>query len=282
MAYRPIIERSLKTYAARAMKHAALWGVLALAFLPLLLMLSISLKSNAQFYTNPFGLSLPPTWSNWAKAWGIVGPYVANTAVVSITSTIITLCLAMAGAYFFARIEVPFSRFLWHALVFLMMLPAIANLTPLFILLRELNLLNTLWALIFVTTATGQAVAIFVLRNFIGDLPQELFEAAEVDGAGHVWQFSRIVVPLSGPIVGSIGIIHLLHVWNDFLLPLVVLRDPEKWTITLGLMRLDGEYVKYWGIMMAGYTISSIPIVILFFLAMRLFVRGLTAGAVKG
>jgi len=282
MAYQTIIDRKPSTYVARAAKHTALWLALAFAFLPLFLMLNISMKSNAQFYTSPFGLTLPFTWSNWVKASAIVTPYLANTAVVAISSTAMTLCLALAAGYFFARVHVPLSGFLWQALVFLMMLPAIANLTPLFILLRDMKLLNTLWALIFVTTAMGEAFAIFVLRNFIEELPQELFEAAEVDGAGHFWQFSRIVVPLSGPMAGAVGIMHLLRAWNDFMLPLVVLRDPGKWTITLGLMRLDGEYVKYWGIMMAGYALSSIPIVVLFFLTMRLFIRGLTEGAVKG
>lgn len=282
MAYHPITDRSLKGYVARVGKHATLLGFLFFSFFPLFVMLNISMKSNHQFYSHPFGITFPFQLENWSDAWDIVRLYVANTAVIAITSTYLTLCLAMAGAYFFARLQVPLSGFLWHALVFLMMLPAVANLTPLFILLRDMNLLNTLWALIFVGASTGQAVAIFVMRRFVEEIPHELFEAAEADGAGHFWQFFYIVVPLSAPIAGTIGIMHFIREWNDFILPLVVLRDPEKWTITVGLLRLDGEYVKYWGTMMAGYAISSIPIIILFLLTMRLFIRGLTGGAVKG
>lgn len=282
MGYHPITDRSLKGYVARFWKHAFLAIILFFSFFPLFVMLNISVKTNHQFYSEPIGLSTPFEWGNWDKAWDIVRLYIANTAVVTITSTFLTLCFAMAGAYFFARMQVPLSGVLWHALVFLMMLPAVANLTPLFILLRDMNLLNTLWALIFVGASTGQAVAIFVMRRFIEEIPHELFEAAEADGAGHFWQFFYIVVPLSAPIAGTIGIMHFIREWNDFILPLVVLRDPEKWTITVGLMRLDGEYVKYWGQMMAGYAISSVPIIVLFFLTMKLFIRGLTGGAVKG
>jgi len=282
MAHYPITDRSLKGSVARFWKHGTLVGFLFFSFFPLFVMLNISLKSNHQFYSSPFGITLPLQWENWQAAWDIVRLYIANTAVVSISSTALTLGFAMAAAYFFARIQVPLSGLLWHALVFLMMLPAVANLTPLFILLRDMSLLNTLWALIFVGASTGQAVAIFVLRRFIEEIPHELFEAAEADGAGHLWQFFSIVVPLSGPIAGTIGIMHFIREWNDFILPLVVLRDPVKWTITVGLMRLDGEYVKYWGTMMAGYALSSIPIIVLFTLTMKLFIRGLTGGALKG
>lgn len=275
-------ERTLRSWFFRIAKHLFIWTVLFFAFVPIAVMLNISLKDNQQFYSHPFALTFPLHLTNWATAWDIVGKYIFNTATVAISSTLLTLIFALSGAYFFARVRVPGSGVLWFLLVFLMMLPSIANLVPLFILLRDLNLLNTLWALVLVGCSTGQAAAIFVMRGYIEDIPEELFEAAEADGANHWWQFRSIVLPLSGPIAATIAVTHFIGQWNDFILPLVVLRDASIWTITVGLMRLDGEYVKFWGQIMAGYALASLPMIVLFLLAMRLFIRGLTEGSVKG
>ncbi|MCY3021998.1 MAG: carbohydrate ABC transporter permease, partial [Planctomycetota bacterium] len=126
------------------------------------------------------------------------------------------------------------------------------------------------------------AFNIFVLRSFVEQIPNDLFEAAEIDGASHFQQFRNIVVPLSGPITGTIAVTSFLAAWNDFILPLIVIRDTELYTVSVCLLRLDGEYLKYWGPLMAGFAISSIPVIILFVFTMRLFIRGMTEGAVKG
>ncbi len=151
-----------------------------------------------------------------------------------------------------------------------------------FRLLRDLNLLNTLSALIIVTAAQGQIFAIFMLRNFVADIPQDLYEAAEIDGAGHFRQMWTIVLPLSGPILGTVGVMHFMFVWNDFVLPLIVIRDHARLPVMVQLIRLAGEYIKLWGPLMAGYTLAAIPIIVLFIFSMKLFIRGMTEGAVKG
>lgn len=220
--------------------------------------------------------------SNWGFGLKLIGPYIANTVFVAVTGTVTTMFFALLGAYFFARYQMPFSGFLWSAFLLLMLLPGVANIVPLFILLKDLSLLNTLWALIIVGIAGGQVFNIFVLRNFIEDLPKDLFEAAEMDGASHFQQMMNIVVPMSGPIIGTLSILAFLGKWNDFLLPLIVLRDKELFTLGVGLIYLDGEYVKQWGQIMAAYFIASIPLIIIFLFTMRLFVKGLSAGAVKG
>ena len=183
---------------------------------------------------------------------------------------------------FFARYKMPFSGVLWSAFLVLMLMPGVANIVPLFSLLKDLNLLNTLWALIIIGIAGGQVFNIFVLRNFIEDLPKDLFEAAEMDGASHLQQIRNVVIPMSGSIIGTLSILAFLGKWNDFLMPLIVLRDKELFTLGVGLIYLDGEYVKQWGQIMAAYFIASIPLIVIFLFCMRLFVRGLSAGAVKG
>ena len=266
----------------RFSKHAFIWFVLAFAFLPLYLMLIVSLKDNNQFYLSPTALTRPMHWDNWATAWAMVSPTVANSIFLSTTATFFIVIFGLAGAYFFARLKVPLSSFLWNALLLLMMMPMIANLVPLFILLRDMSLLNTLTALILVGASGGQAFAIFVFRNFIADIPQDLFEAAEIDGANHFQQLKLVVIPLSGPIMGTIAVMQFLGQWNEFVMPLIVMREQARLPVTVQLIRMAGEYIKLWGPLMAGYAIASIPVIILFTFSMKLFVKGLTEGAVKG
>lgn len=266
----------------RAGKHGFIWFVLATAYLPLYLMLIVSLKNNIQYYNAPAVITYPLHFENWRTAWQAVIPALANSIFITTASTVLTLVLALSAAYFFARVKVPGSTLLWNALLILMMMPTIANLVPLFRLLISLNLINTLTALVAVGAAGGQVFAIFMLRNFVADLPQDLFEAAEIDGASHLRQMFTIVAPLSGPILGVVGIMHAIGQWNDFVLPLIVMRDHARLPVMVQLLRMAGEYIKLWGPLMAGYALASIPIIILFVVSMRLFTRGLTEGAVKG
>jgi multiple sugar transport system permease protein len=265
-------------------KHLFIGIVLAVELLPLYMMWQISFKDNTGFIQNPWFPSNPIDWKwgNYVHAAKLVLPYVANTVFVAVSGTVISLALALLGAYFFARYKMPYSSILWSAFMVLMLLPGIANIVPLFVLLKELSLLNTLYALIVVGVAGGQVFNIFVLRGFIEDIPKDLFEAAEMDGAGHFQQIVNIVVPMSGSIIGTLGILAFLGKWNEFLLPLIVLRDKELFTLGVGLIYLDGEYVKQWGQIMAAYVLAALPLIVIFLFTMRLFVKGLSQGAIKG
>lgn len=276
------ISRLVRDGFLRTSKHAFIWGVLFFAFLPLYLMVVVSFKTNQQFYASPATLTTPLHPENWGEAWSMVMPSVANSVFVSTLVTGLSLIFALASAYFFARQKMPMSTFIWNAILVLMMMPTIANLVPLFRLLVDLNLVNTLTALICVGTAGGQVFAIFVLRNFVQEIPRDLYEAAEIDGANHFQQLWRIVLPLSGPIMGTVGVQLFIQAWNDFIMPLIVIRDAARLPVMVQLLRMAGEYVKFWGPLMAGYALASIPIILLFVFSMKLFVRGLTEGAVKG
>ncbi len=263
-------------------KHVLILGVLLFAFFPLYVMLVISLKDNTQFVQNPFFPTFPFHWENWAKGWELINTYIANSILLSVFSVIGTLVTALLSAYVFARFEFFGKSVLWYALLGLLFMPGIMNLVPLFVLMKNLHLLNSLFGLIVLYTVGGQVFCVFVLRNFIEEIPDDLFEAAQVDGASPLQQIFTIVVPMSGSILGTLAILRFLATWNNFIQPLVFLSDEYKQVIPVGLMRLDGEYVKQWGEMMAGFSIAAIPLVLIFLFTMRLFVRGLTAGAVKG
>lgn len=274
-----------RTYSAlflRFSKHMAIWSVLAAAMLPVYLMAIVSMKTNQQFYEKPAMVTFPLHLENWTTAWNVVRPSLANSIYLTVATTFLALLFGLGGAYFFARVRMPLSGFFWNAILVLMMMPTITNLIPLFSLLRDLSLVNTLTALILVGAASGQVVGIFVLRNFIADLPQDLFEAAEIDGASHFQQLRTIVLPLSGTILGTVGIMLFVQQWNEFVLPQIIIRDEIRYPIMVQLQRLGSSYTKEFGPLMAGFAIASIPVILLFMSSMKLFIKGMTEGAVKG
>lgn len=259
--------------------------VLFFAFVPLFVMMVVSFKSNEQYLANPWFFDHPSEWhwENWAIAWDSVSGYIANSIFVSVSGTGITLVIVLCASYAIARYDFPGKNVIFYLVMATMFLPGtVAALVTLFNLLRVLNLINTLWALVVMASVGGQVAGVFILRNFIEDIPKELFESAQLDGAGHLQQIWNIVLPLSASIISVTCIMDFLSSWNNVILPLLVLRDDWQLTIPVGLYRLDGEYVKQYGQLMAGFAISSVPLLIIFLFSMKLFVKGLSAGAVKG
>ena len=274
--------RVVRSKFAEFMKHLFILLILFFAFVPMYLMVNFSLKDNQQFALTPWGITPPFHWENYTFGWHHIGGTIFNTAFVAMTSTFFTIALAIIGAFFFARYKMPGSKFLFGVFIILMMYPSVANMVPMFKLITSLGLYNTHFALIIPAIAGGQAFNIFVLRNFIEDIPQDLFDAIEIDGGNMFWQIWHVVIPMSMPIIGTLGILSIIGQWNNFVSPLLYLRDTNLQTISVALLHLEGEYTKNWGQLMAGYTIASIPLVVLFIFCMKLFIRGLSSGAVKG
>jgi len=262
-------------------KHAFVLMVLGAAFFPLYVMVNISLKTNKQFYKNPYTPETPVHVENYAVGWDIIGASIPNTVFIAVTSTAGTLAAAVLAAYVFGRYKFPGKNLFWSALMILMLMPGVANLVPLFTLLRDLGLLNAYTALVVTGISAGQVFNVYILRSYIEETPESLFEAAEMDGAGHLRQIWDIVVPMNGSILATLACLMFVRSWNNFLLPLLVLRDPGKLPTAVALFRLEGAYVREWGPTMAAYAISAAPLLILFLFTMRFFVRGVGAGALK-
>jgi ABC-type glycerol-3-phosphate transport system permease component len=263
--------------------HIILALLAILTFYPFVFMFVTSFKTTPQFIHDFWGAPWPPELNNYVDAWSVVGRYMFNSLVVSGVSMIGVLGIASISAFVFARFNFPGREFLFMLILALLMVPSVLTLVPAFLLVKDLRLMNTHWALILPYIAGGQIFAIFILRGFIASLPEELFEAARLDGASTMQIFTRIAMPLSTPILITVAIMNVLGTWNDYVWPLVTIPNSKLWTMSLGIVSFGSQYggLERWGPMFAGYVIASVPLIIVFLFTMRYFIAGLTSGAIK-
>lgn len=257
----------------------AIVGVLTLY--PTVFMLLTSFKDNNQFYQDFWWLSWPPHLGNYHLAWDAIAPFLFNSVIVTLASTLGTVAVSCLAAYAFARYAFPGRELLYYLVIFLLMVPAILTLVPSFLLVKSLGLIDTRWALILPYIATGQVLSIYILRQFFAGLPEQLFEAARIDGASEFAIFAQIGLPLVRPTLVTIAILQILMVWNDYLWPFLVIHNPSLQTLVVGLVSFQGRFYTNWGPLMAGYVIASLPLIVLFSMGMRAFIRGLTQGGLK-
>jgi ABC-type glycerol-3-phosphate transport system permease component len=201
---------------------------------------------------------------------------------VAIASTVGVIILSSISAFALSRSFLPGRQFLFLLITVLMMVPGIASLIPLFVMVHDFGWLNTYLALIVPYTAGGLVLGTFLMRAFIEQINRELFEAAQIDGASQRQIYFRLVLPLSGPIIGTISILTLINVWNDYFWPLLTITDDRLRTITIGLAFLQGQYTTNWGPLFAGYVLASLPLLILFTFASRYFIAGIQATGGEG
>lgn len=258
--------------------------VASFVLVPLLATALGGFKTNAQIRTNALGL--PPHWDVQFYGAILSDPafwrYLGNSLFISVSVVVLTLLVGAAAAYVFAQIKFFGSKWLFSYLLLGLMFPFATAILPLFIKVRDFGLLDTYWAVILPQTAFGLSLAILLFRTFFEQLPGELFEAARIDGCGYVRFFWRFTLPLSTPILATVGVFVFVQSWNNFLLPLVVLNSREVFTWPLGMMQFRGEYVTQWNRTLAFVTLTIVPAIVFFLAAQKYIVAGLTGGAVKG
>lgn len=267
-----------------SIRYLSVIVILGLTFYPILFMVFTSFKSTGQFALNYF---LPDFrtihWENYAKASPNVLPYIWNSVKVSLLILLGILVIGLNTAYIFARFRFWGKETLFTILLSTMMIPMILTFVPSYILMRDLGLLNSHYALILPGMASGLAFSVYLLRSFFEGIDQALIEAARIDGAKEVNILLRIVMPLTVPMIATVSVLSVMRTWNDFLWPLVTISDNSLRTLPIGLSFLmDSPGVNQFTEMMAGYTIASLPLVILFMFAMKPFIEGINAGAIKG
>lgn len=269
--------RHVRSHKSDILRHTILVVAVALMLIPTILMFVISLKSNDQFATNPYGLTLPLYFENYAVAFRVLGKSLLNSVILSsVTAILVTLFGAMS-AYVFARFQFAGKQVLFYAFLGLIMVPSVLILIPQFEVVRDLGMLNTWSALVLPWIAIGQVTAIFIVRAFFESLPAEVFEAARIDGAGEFRIFLQIAVPMSKPILMVVALFNVLGTWNDVIWPLVTLNDKGLFPLAMGLLSFRDSYYTAWGPLMAGYAIAALPLLILFLFANRTFVDGAVA-----
>ena len=263
------------------------WRTLAMGILcvlmiaPLVMAVIISLKSPSQFTRVPFLPTWPLRWENYEFAVQIISQFLLNSIIASGATVIGVLLLSSLAAYSFAQIRFPGRTFVFYAVLALMMVPASLTLVPSFVLIRDLRLINTYWSLILPWIAGGQLIGILILRAFFESLPGEMFDACRIDGASD-WQiYWHVALPLTRSMLGVVAVLNILGTWNNLIWPTLTLSERKMWPLTPGLYSYMEQYYTSYGRVMAGLLLGSIPLVILFVFTSRLFVEGLTSGAIK-
>lgn len=249
--------------------------------------ISISLKSNPEFFsTSPWSPPKSPSLDNYREAWTTakIGTFVLNSVIVTVVSVGVTLVVSSTAAYVLSRVQFRGRNMLTTFFLLGLMIPGFLIIVPLYFLLRDLHLLGSLYGLIIVYIATQIPFSIYVLTGFFRTLPQELEEAAYVDGASALKVFAKIMLPLAAPGIASVALLNGLVIWNEFFFALVFLSDESKLTLPVGLFRLsiNAEYSAQWTPLFAGLVLAVIPVLIVFGVAQERITRGLTLGAVKG
>jgi multiple sugar transport system permease protein len=251
---------------------------------PLLWMISTSLKDNqAVFAVPPTWVPNPPQWSNYAQVFQVV-PFALfglNSLKISSLATLGTLVSCSMAAFAFARLRFPGRGLLFAVLLSVLMIPGQVTLIPVYYVMAQLGWINTHYPLI-VPAWFGNAFGIFLLRQFFLTLPQELMDAAKIDGCTPYGVYARIWLPLAKPALATLAILTFINSWNDFLSPLIYLNDQSMMTIPVGLSSFQGLHNADWGPLMAAAFMGCVPMIVLFVAGQRYFVQGIVLSGLKG
>ena len=259
------------------------WAILVV--LPLLWAVLTAFKSDQEIFTNPW--SLPSEWrfENFARAWtvGNIGTYFINSLIVVVCATVLVMLLGAMTAYVIARYTFPGRDALYYAFVAGMAFPIFLALVPLFFVVKNLGMLGTYPGLILVYTAYALPFTVFFLVGFFRTLPGSLIEAALLDGCSHAGVFFRIMLPLAKPGIISVGIFNFLGLWNQYMLPLVLMPDTKRYVLSQGLAVLAANqgYRSDWSALFAGLVIAILPVLAVYVVFQRRIQEGLAVGAFR-
>jgi len=272
---------------ARWAKYFLLVVSLIVAVAPVYWMLTISLKSEIdQFATPPRWLGFTPTLEHYHDAFFVrsFGQYLSTSAIVAVLSTCLALTLGTLAAYGLARFKLrgKLDQRLSLWILSTRMFPPIVTAVPLFLMMRDLRLLNTITSLVIVYTALNLPFVVWMMRGFFRELPKELEEAAMVDGDTRLGALRRVILPLVTPGLAATAVFCLIVSWNEFLLALVLTQTDASMTLPVGIAGRVTQYEIKWGVMSAAGVVAMIPILIFAMAVQRSLVRGLSLGAVKG
>jgi raffinose/stachyose/melibiose transport system permease protein len=251
---------------------------------PIVILIFGSLKTTGEMYAHPYTLPNPPHWENYGQVlfqssfWTLL----LNSLIVMVSSTAGVLLVCSLAAFVFARMQFRGKELVFNFLMLGLMFPITVAIMPVYLVIRDMQLTNTLAAVILVQTAFGVSGNILILRGFFLSIPVELQDAAAIDGCTSFGFFRRILLPLARPALAAVGALTMIVSWNDLLTPLVILDKENLWTLPLGTMQFQGQYSSDVALVAAFVTLSALPAILFYLFAERQIVAGLTAGAIKG
>ncbi|MCM1261445.1 MAG: carbohydrate ABC transporter permease [Butyrivibrio sp.] len=273
-----------KAIASKTLVYILLIIIAALMIVPFIWMLSASIKSDREvFQMNPFVL-IPekPKWSNYHDIWTKIPmlKFVENTVFLTIVVTILQLLTSSFAAYSFAKLDFKHKNTLFFAYIATIAMPWQVYMVPQFIMMRKFGLNDKLLAIICLQAFS--AFGVFMMKQFYEDVPDELCEAARIDGMSEYRIYAKIMLPLSKPALSTLTIFTFVNTWNDYLGPLIYLKSESKKTIQLGLKMFISQYSSDYGLIMAGSVLSLIPVLAVFLCLQKYFVEGVASTGLKG
>ncbi|PFG16227.1 carbohydrate ABC transporter membrane protein 2 (CUT1 family) [Propionicimonas paludicola] len=277
--------RTVRKGAAAVVRHAFLIVAAAVMVTPFLYMISTSFKSQAYVLTvPPQFIPNPATLDNYVQVWNTqnFGRYFANSLLVAVTSTFLSVLLSAMMAYAFARFEFRGKKLLFRVVLLGLMVPTMMLIIPQFILAKGFGMLDSYLGLIVFYVAGNLSLNTYLLRSFFVSIPNELDQAMQVDGAGPWTRFVRLILPLSTPALATTTIFTFLATWDEFAWAATIIRDTELRTLPIAIRLFQGANATQWGLVFAASLIAIIPVIAVFLIFQRYFVQGLTAGAIKG
>ena len=260
------------------------WAVTVI--FPMIWMIYSSFKTDQELFFSPWAAPVELQWDNFARAWtkAHVGDYLLNTLIVVVPALLLTLIISAMAAYVLARFEFVGRRFLFYMFLSGMLFPVFLALAPLFNMVNQLKMLNTFHGLIIVYIAYSLPFTIFFLTGFFKTLPTEIEESAIMDGANPYQVFFKVMLPMASPGLISMGIFNFLGMWNQYVLPLVLISDESKYMLSQGLafMLFKQFYENDWSALFAALTIIMVPTLIVYITFQKQIQDGITTGALKG
>ncbi|MFC6081944.1 carbohydrate ABC transporter permease [Sphaerisporangium aureirubrum] len=266
-----------------AVAYVSLTAVALLVLLPLGLMVSASLKQDNQVFTIPFEwFPRELRWSNFTEIWGRVPmvTYLGNSALLSVAVTALQVLTGSFAAYGFAKVRFPGRDALFLAYIGTIAVPWQAYMVPQYIMMQRAELTDTYWSIILLQ-AFG-AFGVFLMRQYYMSIPDELCEAARIDGLSEYGIYRRIMLPLSKPALASLALLTFVGTWNDYMGPFIYLTSNELWTVQLGLRSFVGQYEAEYAMIMTGAVLSVLPVLVIFLFGQRYFIRGIATSGLKG
>lgn len=274
-------KRTAKALVPQIVLHAVLIVMLVMLLFPLAMALWNAFKSQTVYDANKWVPSLPLRVKNLSTAFGMIKTYLWNTLFVALVGTVGMLLLASMASFAIAKVNFYGSKLCFFMILLLMMIPSVLTLVPSYLLYKSMGFYNSLWALVVPIWTGGCVFAVFLLVTMFRGLPNELFEAAEIDGAATLQKYFYIALPLSLPILGTIVIMQIVNIWNDFIWPQLILES-SNYTISAGLkLVFERDFTYNMPVMFAGYLVASAPIILLFIFANRFYIQGLVSTSIK-